>query len=302
MLLKSDSVSLQSILLMRDPIDETVPVPDEQLARLSWGRVVSSQQVNDNELHAMILELQSDDAAHTWRWLSAEGSGNLSKRLLEFENERRESIILYYYGEDLLGQRHLFGAVALAERVSKDFPYTGFPVIGRMYIRNQYRENKLGSYLSVYQILFCFRIFEEKLMGIHLGTSSPQIFTLLQRVETYGEKFRYVGNKKLEGKDAHLVKAFFLPTKKFLQPLTRLSDNLIQKSEEGQELAGLIQAFIENQVDETFFYKIKYSSADIENKTGFSSQENLSFKQLITLLSTIPVMEISDVASSGHRP
>lgn len=291
MALKSDKFEMQSILLKRNPVEETVPVPEETLARLNWRRAVSSQSVEDTELHELILELQRDDATHTWHYLSTGGSENLSKRLSEFENERRESIILYYYGEDLEGKRHLFGASAIAERVSRDFPYSGYPVIGRMYVSKQYREFKLGSLMALYKVLFCINLFGEKLMGVHTGTSSPQIFTLLQRGDFFGEKFRYVGNKKLEGNDEDLVKAFFLPGKKFIEAIVAFKEILIAKSNVENELCILLQSFLENQLDETFFYRLKKLTSDFEKEVGFSPKSNIFFQQLITLLASIPVIE-----------
>lgn len=271
-----------------DPTREAdqVPVSAEALKRLGWTRVVATQFVADPDLHFLLNELQASECSHTWSWVNAKQEEGIFIRLQKFEAERRETTLLFYYGERANGSREFFGTGAIADRLSLKIPFSGFPVVGRYYILNKYRENRFFSSLLNYQISTCVRRFGADLKGVHIGTSNPRVAASL-RGGYLGSPYHYLGNEALEGQDNLIVKAFVLLTESFRDQIAETAAKL-PESDVFREFKRLVARFIRNETDETFSFKLNLLTSRLERENGLTP---LPIKQLLDLMSSIPVIQ-----------
>lgn len=150
---------------------ETVPVPRRLLARRGWTKLVADDP-EEGSFRELLAELRRGEGVHSWRWLAPRGG---AAGLLAAEARLRPGRVYAYYGVRRDGSRELAAAAAVADRVSRDFPHDGFPVIARAFVRPAFRGEGLYAALLEHRVRVCLRAFGAGLQAVHLGTANPRI-------------------------------------------------------------------------------------------------------------------------------
>jgi hypothetical protein len=89
----------------------------------------------------------------------------------------------------------------VAERIHRTFPFDGFPVIARCYVRRRFRGAGLYRHLLTQRLALCEAQWGAGLKAVHLGTANPRVHHTATLTTTH-ERFVQVGEEDL-GTGAH---------------------------------------------------------------------------------------------------
>ncbi len=164
-------------------------------------------------LAAILEELEKDTCIHSWQGYLAGSDGVTGtervKALLEADRARRPTQVFVYVGVRDDGTVEPVGVAAVAERIDSDFPYEGFPVIARAYIRHAYRGQ--GFYPSIvrHRLDYCVQEWGSRLRAVHLGSADPVVWRTVARGPFFSAPFLFVGTEELKvGRETHRVRDF----------------------------------------------------------------------------------------------
>lgn len=228
---------------------ETIPLPRASLKRWGWRRAAAGP-LEPRSFAALLSELRRSARAHSWRWLSR---GRQLDGLLRAEARLRPGVVFAYYGLRRDGAMELFGAAALAERVTAWFPHEGFPVAARGYVLRRFRGNGLYKAMLAHRVRVCRRVWGRRLNAIHLGSSNPRVWRTL-RSAPGGARFSALGVERLpDGRRRLLVRDFVHLAPSFARALRAQSrrrpalrerlERLLGRGFGPRDYAGLLQAW-----------------------------------------------------------
>jgi GNAT superfamily N-acetyltransferase len=133
--------------------------------------LVVSQSIDACDLRRLLDCLMHEDCVHSWRNF---GSEETPDGLLKWENELRPTRIFFFYLKHG-GESHLVAAGAVAERLTRDFPHTGFCVLGRCYVMPQFRGQGFYRQILRYRLEYCRAQFGSALNAIHMGSVNERV-------------------------------------------------------------------------------------------------------------------------------
>lgn len=164
------------------------------------GKSLIRRECFDPEAMALILvEMRDEPCVHSWRNFTQEPSSyRAAESLFEWEVQKRSTTFFFYSMVDGEGRREVAAVATISERVTKDFPYEGFPVIARCYVRRQFRGNRLYKVLMRDRYQYCVQRWGDQLKAIHLGSSSPAVVHVATNSEVINPTFRKVGVERLQ--------------------------------------------------------------------------------------------------------
>src|SRR5271154_3788852 len=113
--------------------------------------LVVSQTIEPDDLRRLFRCLTCEDCVHSWKNFGADGT---LEDLLEWENLRRPTQLFFFYVRRG-GQLHILAASAVADRLTADFPYPGFCVLGRCYIMPEFRNQGFYRRILHYRLEYC---------------------------------------------------------------------------------------------------------------------------------------------------
>lgn len=189
-----------------------MPVPPELLGRFGWSRLVWTRAVYPHEFRELLGELRGEDCVHTWAETADAASidGDPVTAVLAQEAVRRPTLVVSYLGIRADGSFELVAVGSVAERISRTFPFEGFPVIARCYVRQRFRGAGLYRYLLAQRLQLCQRLCGSQLKAIHLGSVNPCVLHAAAS-GAVGERFVRVGEENLcTGDQWHRVAALLL--------------------------------------------------------------------------------------------
>lgn len=164
------------------------------------GTSLIRRECFDLDAMALILaEMRDDPCVHSWRNFTREPSlYRAAENLFEWEVQKRPTIFFFYFMVDAEGRREVVGAATISERVTQAFPYDGFPVMARCYVRRQLRGNQIYKALMRDRYQYCVQRWGDQLKAIHLGSSSPAVVHVATNPEVINPTFRKVCVERLQ--------------------------------------------------------------------------------------------------------
>jgi GNAT superfamily N-acetyltransferase len=153
-------------MTMSEFLDTPRPTP-----KINVEELVVSESVDPAHLRLMLKSLIQEDCVHSWRNFGLDGT---AAELLQWENARRPTKI-FYFSLKRGSETHFVGAGAVADRLTKDFPHDGFPVIGRCCILPEFRSNGYYRRVLQYRLEYCRREYGSGLKAIHIGAVNTRI-------------------------------------------------------------------------------------------------------------------------------
>lgn len=270
-------------------------VSKETLKMAGLDSVVVRQIASDFEVRSLLKNLCSEKSTHTWQNLIDIGRGDAFELLCNFENKKRPTDFFFYYGIKGSGEE-LVGVGTVAHRINQTFPHEGFPVIARCFIKQNYRNFRLYMPILQHRFEFCRIRFGDNLKGIHLGSQSPRIFSVVKK-NLFGLPFIYVGDELLDQRSSkERVRDYLWLSSKSVESLNRLVSEIKNKTI-GQDLALMIQSLIDNNFSSNSFSKIDSLFSDyLRRENPFLPNDHL-FHQIMDLLNAIPVLKTDQSAN-----
>ena len=203
-----------------------IPVPTEALIRFGWRRLVWTRWIYRNQFRQLLDELCGDDCVHTWAETLDKSPevDDPATAVLFHEAEHRPTEFVSYLGMRTDGSLELVAVGSVAERITHAFPFDGFPVIARCYMRRRFRGAGLYRYLLSQRVALCHEIWGERLKAIHLGTANSRVMSSATSTIS-GARFVQVGEEDLgSGALKHRVAALFSFTPSFGRRLREAVD------------------------------------------------------------------------------
>jgi GNAT superfamily N-acetyltransferase len=193
--------------------DGCIDVPIPVLRSFGWSRLVASAHIDPGDVRTLLQEVAAESCAHSWRTCNPQWDAAL---LAAWENQRRPTEIIGYYGLRPGGTRQLVGVATIAHSIHREFPYTGFPVLARAFIRPGYRGRGLYGRLLEHRLSFCRRRWGSALKAIHMGSLEPRVWRVIARARPGWPRFVHVGDEELVIRgQPHVVRDFVMFTPGF---------------------------------------------------------------------------------------
>jgi GNAT superfamily N-acetyltransferase len=177
--------------------------------------LVVSESVSPVDLRRLLESLIEEDCVHSWRNFGPDGT---LEELLKWENEHRPTKLFFFYLKRG-GTERLVAASAVADRLTRDFPHPGFPVLGRCCILPEYRSRGFYRPILQYRLEYCRAQYGNALNAIHIGAVNERISRV---ITNHGlpawPRFIHLGEEELRvAGDIRTVGAYLLLLPEFIR-------------------------------------------------------------------------------------
>ncbi|HEV3040686.1 MAG TPA: hypothetical protein VHA33_23175 [Candidatus Angelobacter sp.] len=181
--------------------------------------IMVSETVDPGNLKRLLGCLVNEDCVHSWRNFGSDGTLDA---LLEWENRLRPTKLFFFYIQHQ-GELIMIGASAVAEKLTRDFPYPGFCVLGRCYIMPQFRSYGFYRYILSYRLDYCKERFGDELKAIHIGSVNDRISRVISSHNLDGwSRFIHLGEEELHvAGQVKTVGAYMLLLPQYIHSLQR---------------------------------------------------------------------------------
>jgi hypothetical protein len=131
-------------------------------------------------LEPLLWRLREEKCGHQWQPALAAAPASESFQVFEREvtGGRPSTVFTYYLPRD--GHDEPVAFAMMSPRVAKDLPEDGIPVLGRAYVRPGYRGRSVYPLVLRHRLDLCRRRWGRRLLGVHIGTSSPRVETVFR--------------------------------------------------------------------------------------------------------------------------
>jgi len=269
-------------------ISENVPLRHwkSRPAAAVEGQLTVSESASSEDLHRLLESLAQEDCAHSWRNFTPDGT---VAQLLEWENSRRPTKLFFFYLHEG-GTTHLVAASAVADRLNKTFPHTGFPVLGRCCILPEYRSRGFYRPVLEHRLEYCRAQYGSALNAIHIGAVNERISRVITDHGLPGwPRFIHMGEEALNvaGHIRH-VGAYLLLMPHYLQRMLEVLDGVDAPA----PVIAMRNALAKAENDDThnlgLLIKDKYAEA---RQTGwFDTRSAQDIEQLLLFCESVPVV------------
>jgi hypothetical protein len=185
----------------------------------------------------------------------------------------RPTRVFTYFRRDGAGA-HAVAVATVSDRVTRDFPFDGMPVLARAYIRPADRKQGLYAVMLRHRLGYCAGRWGKSLRAIHLGTASPAIERSLRR--SHDGLVAFLGNENLG--EAGYVRALLALTESYLE---QLSGRLPECLRGGQEV---VLDFLRNGAGER-------RARDIAGALAALASNDPAIRMLERFLCSLPTLE-----------
>ncbi len=151
-----------------------VAVPDPRLSPLAASLRVTSEW-RRQLLQPLLQQLREEKCAHLWQPVLAAAPAEQAYEVFEriITSGRPSTVSTYYLPRD--GGDEPVAVAMMSPRVAKDSPEDGIPVLGRTYVRRDYRGRSVYALVLRHRLDLCAQRWGRRLLGVHIGTSSPRV-------------------------------------------------------------------------------------------------------------------------------
>jgi hypothetical protein len=177
--------------------------------------LVVSESAAPDDLRRLLESLIEEDCVHSWRNFGPEGT---AEELLRWENVRRPTKLFFFHLKRG-GTSQLVAAGAVADRLTRDFPCAGFPVLGRCCILPEYRSRGFYRLILGSRMEYCRAEYGKALNAIHVGAVNERISHIITNHGLPGwPPFIHFGNEELRvAGEIRRVGAYLLLLPEFLR-------------------------------------------------------------------------------------
>src|SRR5437016_3142612 len=156
--------------------------------------IMVSQSIDPGNLRLLLDCLVNEDCVHSWRNFGPDGTLD---GLLQWENTLRPTRLFFFYVERH-GEMTMIAAAAIAEKITRDFPYRGFCVLGRCYIMPEFRGHGFYRHILRYRLEYCKARFGDALKAVHIGSVNGRVSRVISNHQLDGwSKFIHLGEEEL---------------------------------------------------------------------------------------------------------
>ena len=269
---------------------QELDVPKSLLDSLGWEALEATVSTEPGELGAVLVELREEECGHTWRTeLNALGDlepAGLATEMLRRASDRRPTTVFTYFSV-IGGEREPVGTAAVSDRVTRDFPYEGFPVLARCFLRRPYRRKGLYPYLVQHRLDLCKRYWGEGLRAVHIGAADAAVLATISSGEGLNTGFLYLGDELLPVSDSEFrVKDFLGPSEGFVQDLLAVGAG--RRGRAVTAFRRRLHSFVTSGAFSTQFSQLRLALARADAEQDCSlAEEHLSLAQLFALCEAI---------------
>lgn len=262
---------------------EAEPVGAEEL--------VVSQSVEPGDLRRLLESLSQDDCVHSWRNFGPNGS---AEELLRWENARRPTKLFFFHIKRD-GELRMVAASAVAERLSRSFPFPGFCVLGRCCIMPEFRS--LGFYRHVlrYRLEYCREQYGSALDAIHIGAVNDRISRVITDHGLPGwPTFIHLGEEELRiAGESRMVGAYLM----MLPDYVRRIQALLVGAHAPASVVELRNAFsrMESHPVRNFGTLVKELFEDACQSGWFDGRSTREIDQLLLFCRSVPLVGFSQL-------
>ncbi len=207
-------------------------LPREVLRSLGVGAVRVVEGLDRKCVGRLLVALASEsDVGHTWRRIIGGkdvDAGGLVDAVEAQLAKGRPTTCYTYVGERQSGDKVAVGFAAISEKVSVDFPFSGYPVLARAFINPKLRGLGLYRHIVAHRVEVCELRWGVDLMAIHMGAATPPVVSLQRSRVGYMEPFVQIGHEILDlGVQSIEVSDLLAVSPRFMAELTEsLGDNI----------------------------------------------------------------------------
>lgn len=248
--------------------------------------LVVSESVAPDDLRRLLGSLIQEDCVHSWRNFGAVGTVD---ELLQWENERRPTR-LFFFRLKQGGTVRVVAAGAVADRLTWDFPHTGFPVLGRCCIMPEYRSRGFYRHILRYRLEYCRAEYGSALNAIHIGAVNDRIARVITNHGLPGwPRFIHIGEEELDvAGEIRKVGAYLLLLPEFLH---RMQDALSGDgappcvAELRSALAGAESGDVRN-----LGMLVKEKFAEARRLGWFDARDSRDIEKLLLFCGSVPLV------------
>lgn len=126
-------------------------------------------------LEPLLLQLREERCAHLWQPVLASVPPTQSYSAFQgaLAEGRPCTVFTYYLSRN--GREEAVAVGTASARVARYLPEDGISVLGRTYVRPQYRGHSVYAHLLRHRLNHCANDLGQRLLGVHLGTSSARV-------------------------------------------------------------------------------------------------------------------------------
>ena len=203
------------------------------------------------ELGLLLAELREEDCGHSWRTLLVELEDTdpeaLASAVLEQVERGRPTTLFTYSIKNRDGESMPVAVATVSRVVASGFPYSGFPVLARCFIRASFRGMGLYPTLVHHRMECCHVHYGEGLQAFHIGAVREPVLSTLERGVGLEPEFIYVGDEILSvAGDTYRVRDFIAPMPGFRsalldseEPLRSLLSRFLEQDAVVESVAGI---------------------------------------------------------------
>ncbi|MEE2779497.1 MAG: hypothetical protein VYE15_03165 [Myxococcota bacterium] len=224
---------------------------------MGWSALHAEDRHIAVRLPPLLQELRLEPCAHSWRHhLPTSGAvdASVAEVLLDEEEAVRPTKTFVYVAKRLDGSDEIVAAASVSERIKSSFPYEGFPVLARCYVRPNYRGRGLYGVILRHRFEYCLQRWGDELRAIHLGSGDTSVWWVATRLEAFSPPFLHIGHEDLEvAGTIHDVRDLLAFSPAYVQRLVRqgqtagngpaakaMMDHLRALTTEGLPKAGIV--------------------------------------------------------------
>lgn len=131
-------------------------------------------------LEPLLWQLREERCAHLWQpILAASPAAESYNVFLRILAQGRPCTVFTYY-ISLHGREEAVAVGTASSRVARYLPEDGISVLGRTYVRPQYRRHSVYGLMLQHRLDQCANQLGQRLLGVHLGTSSQRVETVFR--------------------------------------------------------------------------------------------------------------------------
>lgn len=272
-------------------VKNILKIEPSTLARAGLVQIEVRNDCNPNDLFELIQNVKHSEDAHTWQNLKIDRPEDSLVVLESFESAKRPTKIFFYYGTRIGSQASvLVGAATVAERLSSQFPFAGYPVIARCVINEEFRNFRLYFPILKHRFDYCISHFGKELKAIHMGTQNKRVLKSIKS-SFFGLNFCYVGDELLKlrfsQERVHDFLWFSPSLKQVINDFSIRNRNRLHF----ETVEKLLFRMVTNDFLPHDFYLLSEGFARVPDLLAEQNSSSQIVNEVMTLLNSIPVMK-----------
>ena len=275
-----------------------MPISKDVLKEAGLAGLWVTSDVSETILGPLLKELEGENCVHSWRThlhnLAHRSFEERLSVLLATENSIRPTTTFTYYGLDSEQRVIPVAAATVADRISSEFPFEGFPVIARAYIAREFRGLGLYPFLVRHRLDHCVQEWGRRLRAVHVGSAEPTVWRTVTRGFQFSAPFLHIGRETLHvAESEHEVRDFLSLSETYRQDLSED----IQRGKEwfpsgtpGRRLAEALEEFVSRGASAMSYAEV-WSRLESAQRAGHDwTVRCQSTRELLAFCEAIPLM------------